>query len=138
MTASIATPAMISIYQAIDRLAGGRGIGAADEINLTASENGRLYDEEFGRQAFERLRAVVEAVVLTPVESQLSIELRGELAGILRVAQDGEQASELAQKNALQIKVVAGAHSHLYRSEWKVPYVRARRGRPAVVRAEQS
>ena len=43
-----------------------------------------LYDEEFGRQAFERLRAVVEAVVLTPVDGQLTIELRGALTGILR------------------------------------------------------
>lgn len=71
---------------------------------------GRLfYDEEFARQAFERLRAVVEAVGLTPVDGRLAIELRGELAGILRVAGKVEQVADLAQKHALQIKVVAGA-----------------------------
>ena len=70
-----------------------------------------LYDEEFGRQAFERLRAVVDAVILMPVDGQLAIELRGELAGILRVAGKEEQATELAQKNALQIKLVAGARN---------------------------
>ena len=71
-----------------------------------------LYDEEFGRQAFERLRAVVEAVVLTPVDGQLAIELRGELAGILRVAGKEDQVSDVAQKNAIQIKLVAGVHNH--------------------------
>ena len=68
-----------------------------------------LYDEEFGRQAFERLRAVVEAVVLTPVDGQLTIELRGALTGILRVAEKEVQHVDIAQKNALQIKMVAGA-----------------------------
>ena len=72
-----------------------------------------LYDEEFGRQAFERLRALVEAVVLTPVDGQLAIELRGELAGILRVAGHEEQVADFAKKNALQIKVVAGGHNLL-------------------------
>ncbi len=68
-----------------------------------------LYDEEFGREAFERLRAMVEVVVLTPMDGHLAIELRGELAGILRVAENDEQLTDLAQKNSLQIKVVAGA-----------------------------
>ena len=68
-----------------------------------------LYDEKDGRKAFERLRSVVEEVRLTPVEGQLVIELRGDLAEILKIGASGAQGAESAQKNALQIKVVAGA-----------------------------
>lgn len=80
---------------------------------LVAALAQALYDEEFGRQAFERLRAVVEAVVLTPVDGQLAIELRGELAGILRAAGKEERVADIAQNTALQIKLVAGALNHL-------------------------
>ncbi|MEQ1713185.1 MAG: recombinase family protein, partial [Hyphomicrobium sp.] len=39
-----------------------------------------LYDDQAGRQAFERLRSLVEEVRLTPVDGRLAIELRGDLA----------------------------------------------------------
>ncbi len=68
-----------------------------------------LYDEQDGREAFERLRSVIEKVRLMPVEGQLAIELRRDLAEILRIGASNAQGSESAQKNALQIKVVAGA-----------------------------
>ncbi|MFM9938677.1 MAG: recombinase family protein, partial [Hyphomicrobiaceae bacterium] len=68
-----------------------------------------LYDEKEGRQAFERLRSVIEEVRLTPVEGQLAIELRGDLAEILKIGAASTQGAEIAQKSALQIKVVAGA-----------------------------
>ena len=68
-----------------------------------------LYDEKDGRQAFERLRSVIEEVRLMPVEGQLAIELRGDLAEILKIGAASAQGSEAAKKNALQIKVVAGA-----------------------------
>ena len=57
----------------------------------------------------ERLRSVIEEVRLTPVEGQLAIELRGDLAEILKIGAASTQGSEIAKKNALQIKVVAGA-----------------------------
>ena len=40
------------------------------------------------RQACERMRAVVEVVVLTPVDGQLAIELSDALAGVLRFAEE--------------------------------------------------
>jgi site-specific DNA recombinase len=36
-------------------------------------------------QAFERLRALIEAVVLTPEDGDLTIDLRGELASMLEL-----------------------------------------------------
>ncbi len=68
-----------------------------------------LYDEKDGRQAFERLRSVIEEVRLMPVEGQLAIELRGDLAEILKIGAVSVQGAETTQKNALQIKMVAGA-----------------------------
>ena len=70
-----------------------------------------LYDDQAGRQAFERLRSLVEEVRLLPVDGRLVVELRGDLAEILRISASGAQASESAQKKALQIKVVAGARN---------------------------
>lgn len=68
-----------------------------------------LYDEKDGRQAFERLRSLIQEVRLTPVDGQLAIELRGDLAEILKVGAGSAQVSETAEKSLLQIKVVAGA-----------------------------
>ena len=68
-----------------------------------------LNDDKDGRQAFERLRSLVDEVRLTPVDGQLAVELRGDLAAILKISGSGIQATETAQKNALQIKMVAGA-----------------------------
>ncbi len=75
-----------------------------------------LYDEQDGRQAFERLRSLIEEVRLTPVDGQLAIELRGDLAEILKIGAVGAQGAEIARKNALQIKVVAGARNSRYRA----------------------
>ena len=56
---------------------------------------GRLYREKVGQltaafedetleaQAFERLRALIETVVLTPEDGDLAIDLRGDLASML-------------------------------------------------------
>ena len=40
-----------------------------------------LYDDEFGRQAFERLRAVVEAVVLMPTDGPWNSQRRARVGG---------------------------------------------------------
>ena len=42
-------------------------------------------DEALKAQAFERLRALIETVVLTPEDGDLAIDLRGELASILEL-----------------------------------------------------
>ena len=67
-------------------------------------------DDALRAQAFERIRALIEAVVLTPKSGDLTIELRGELASMLELSAstDIQNASEAVATEALQIKVVAG------------------------------
>jgi hypothetical protein len=60
-----------------------------------------------GREAFELIRGLIDAVILTPVEGRLEIELRGDLAGILAVSQAGKSRPS-SKETALQIKMVAG------------------------------
>ena len=43
-------------------------------------------DEALKAQAFDRLRALIEAVVLTPEDGDLAIDLRGELASMLSLS----------------------------------------------------
>jgi len=57
------------------------------------------------------IRSLIEAVRLTPVEGQLELELKGDLAGILAFSDTAKTTSERDGK-ALQIKVVAGARCH--------------------------
>jgi site-specific DNA recombinase len=56
------------------------------------------------------LRALIDAVVLTPEEGGLAIDLRGELASMLSLCAgaETEKASAVATEEALQIKMVAG------------------------------
>ena len=54
------------------------------------------------------IRSLIERVRLTPVDGQLEIELKGDLAGILAISDAAQTTSERDGK-ALQIKVVAGA-----------------------------
>ena len=68
-----------------------------------------LYDDTEGRQAFEHIRSMIEEVRLTPGAGQLTVELRGDLAGILRTVDGSTQEPDVTQENALQIKMVAGA-----------------------------
>lgn len=77
---------------------------------------GKLTDafesEALKAEAFERIRDLIDAVVLTPVsEAELSIDLRGAFASMLELcACDGiKNASEALALEALQIQMVAGA-----------------------------
>jgi len=79
-------------------------------------------------QAFELIRSLVDKVVLTPVDGELRIDLYGELAGILSMCQDGKTPRRgSARALAEQIKLVAGACNHLYRTfvAWRHPHRRA-------------
>jgi site-specific DNA recombinase len=62
----------------------------------------------------ERIRGLVEAIILVPDNHQLKIEVRGELAAILSLAGGGGTGNtdHLVQ----QVKLVAGARSPLYRT----------------------
>ena len=61
-----------------------------------------------GREAFELVRGLIDAIILTPVEGRLEIELRGDLAGILALSEAGNAGAFSAKEKALQIKMVAG------------------------------
>jgi hypothetical protein len=63
-----------------------------------------------GKAAFEIVRSLIQEVRLVPVKGELSIELVGDLAGILAVAQGGKEGLS-ASSAALQIKMVAGARN---------------------------
>jgi site-specific DNA recombinase len=79
-----------------------------------------LRHPETGREAFELIRGLIDAITLTPVEGRLEIELRGDLAGILALSEAGKPGAFSAKEKALQIKMVAGArnrHYLLFRAE---------------------
>ena len=64
------------------------------------------------REAFGLIRGLIDAVVLTPLDGKLEIELRGDLAGILAMSEAGKASASSAREKALQIKMVAGACNH--------------------------
>jgi site-specific DNA recombinase len=57
------------------------------------------------------IRSLIGAVILTPVDGKLEIELHGDLAGILALSEAGKQSAFSAKEKALQIKMVAGARN---------------------------
>ncbi len=95
------------------------------ELDLLTPDLGRVYrekveqltaafeDDALKAQAFERLRALIEAVVLTPGDGDLTIHLRGELASMLSLCAEPEtqKAAAGVPSEALQIKMVAGTGS---------------------------
>jgi hypothetical protein len=77
-----------------------------------------LRQPETGREAVELIRGLIDAITLTPVDGKLSIELRGDLAGILAMSEAGKAGAFPPKEKALQIKMVAGTRSHLYRTRF--------------------
>jgi hypothetical protein len=75
-----------------------------------------LRQPETCREAFELIRGLIDAIMLTPSHGKLKIELRGDLAGILALSEASKGNTFSANEKALQIKMVAGARSHLYRT----------------------
>jgi site-specific DNA recombinase len=71
-----------------------------------------LYQPDARDEAFELIRSLIEKVVLTPVEGELSIDLHGEIAGILSICDDRKKPASSSKRRAEQIKVVAGARNH--------------------------
>jgi site-specific DNA recombinase len=70
-----------------------------------------LREPETCREAFELIRGLIDAIVLTPSHGKLKIELRGDLAGILALSEAGKGNAFSANEKALQIKMVAGARN---------------------------
>lgn len=67
-----------------------------------------LRDPDHGREAFEIVRSLVQEVRILPADNELTIELRGELAGILALADVTKRCTRGPEERALQIKMVAG------------------------------
>jgi hypothetical protein len=59
------------------------------------------------------IRSLVDAIVLTPEDGKLRIDLRGELAGILALCADKRKPGSVSGTGlAEQVKLVAGARNH--------------------------
>ena len=63
-------------------------------------------------EAVEKIRALIDAIVLTPEDGKLRVDLSGALAGILSLAQKGQRPRPEDEAHASQVKMVAGAHNH--------------------------
>ncbi|UHD47706.1 recombinase family protein [Aureimonas altamirensis] len=64
-------------------------------------------DEGLRIEAAEIIRSLVEAVVLTPVDGKVEIDVRGDLAGILTIS--AQSKNPAAGAAGSQVKMVAGA-----------------------------
>ena len=73
-----------------------------------------LRQSDTGRAAFELIRGLIDAITLTPVDGKLNIELRGDLAGILAMSEEGKAGAFFPKEKALQIKMVAGTRNQRY------------------------
>src|ERR1700716_2186521 len=65
-------------------------------------------------EASEALRGLIDAIVLTPDQGELQIELKGNLAAMLGAAQKATRSPETGDLS-LQVVMVAGARNQQYR-----------------------
>jgi DNA invertase Pin-like site-specific DNA recombinase len=73
-----------------------------------------LEHPESRTEATEALRGLIEAIVMTPAEGALRIELKGNLAAMLGATVQSKRAPE-TEALSLQVSMVAGARNKLYR-----------------------
>lgn len=69
-------------------------------------------------EASEMLRGLIEAIVLTPQDGQLRIELRGNLAAMLAAAQKAKRSPETGDL-FVPIQLVAGARNQHCLQLWR-------------------
>ncbi len=62
------------------------------------------------------IRALVDSITLVPEDGRSRIEVRGELAAILRLAEGAR--SGVAEAFCVQVKMVAGTRCQLYRTRF--------------------
>ena len=67
-----------------------------------------LEHPETRTEASEALRGLIDAIVLTPDQGELQIELKGNLAAMLGAAQNAKRSPETGDLS-LQVEMVAGA-----------------------------
>jgi len=73
-----------------------------------------LNEEDTRLEAAECLRELIEEIRLVPKSGKLQVELYGELAALLNLANKHPRSKE----TGVQITLVAGARSHLYRTRF--------------------
>ena len=71
-----------------------------------------LEHPETRTEASEALRGLIDAIVLTPNQGELQIELKGNLAAMLGAAQNAKRSPETGDLS-LQVVMVAGARNPL-------------------------
>ena len=78
------------------------------------AELARVLAQDDAAEARDLVRSLVETITLVPADSKLGVEVRGELAAILRLAEGARHANGPGNAEALaaQIKLVAGAGNH--------------------------
>jgi hypothetical protein len=79
-----------------------------------------LRQPETHREAFGLIRGLIDAIMPTPIDGRLEIELRGNLAGILALSEAGKGSAFSPKEKALQIKMVAGAGFVQERTRWEL------------------
>ena len=85
-----------------------------------------LVDPQHKAEAFGIIRELIDEVRLVPEDGDLRIDLRGDLAGILGLCDTKKKPASSYEERAQQIKMVAGARSHLYRTKFRwIPRSRA-------------
>ena len=77
-----------------------------------------LQREDTRLEASETLRGLIDSIVLTPEEGQLRIELRGNLAAMLTVAQQTKRSPETGDLS-VPVQLVAGARNQHYLQLWR-------------------
>ena len=70
-------------------------------------------------EASETLRGLIDSIVLTPHEGQLRIELRGNLAAMLTVAQQTKRSPDSGDL-IMPVQMVAGARNRRYLQLWSM------------------
>ena len=67
-----------------------------------------LGEQETRVEATEALRGLIDAIILTPADGELRIELKGNLAAMLSAARNAKRSPETGDLS-LQVEMVAGA-----------------------------
>jgi hypothetical protein len=73
-----------------------------------------LNDEHTRLEATDCIRELIEEIRLVPENGKLRVELYGDLAALLSLANGHRRSNE----TGVQITLVAGARSHLYRTRF--------------------
>ena len=77
-----------------------------------------LEHQETRTEASEALRGLIDAIVLTPDQGKLQIELKGNLAAMLGAATNAKRSPETGDLS-LQVVMVAGARNQHYLQLWR-------------------